>query len=212
MISRRILWGCLGLLALANAAGFLSNQQWIWAGAGAAIILLWALAILRKSAAISSLLFVVSVLFCAVAYLLGGSPFLALAGVGLALAAWDLDRFSQRLEVRLAASRQFTPPPGEGKDPEPATTGTISIRQVEMTHLRRLGMALLGGWLLGATALAVRLHFSFVLMLMLAFLAFITLRLALGSIRGYVSTIPRQGEGYDSRDTSEDAAGDRPRE
>lgn len=212
MISRRILWGCLGLLALASAGGFLANRLWIWAGASAGITLLWALAILRKSAGVSSFFFVVSVLFCAVAYLLGGSSFLALAGVGLALATWDLDRFSQRLEVRLAASRRLIQPPGEGKEPQPASTGTVSVRQVEWTHLQRLGMALLGGWLLGAAALAVRLHFSFVWMLALAFLAFITLRLALGSIRDYVSTIPRQGEGYDSRNTSEDAAGDRPRE
>jgi hypothetical protein len=84
----------------------------------------------------------------------GLSHWLALAAVLLALAAWDMGRFTLRMS----------------RVPDP-----IAAARLERTHLGRLGLALFGGLLLGGLALLVRVQLDFGWALVIAAAAVIAL-------------------------------------
>ena len=80
----------------------------------------------------------------------GLSAWLALVGVLLALAAWDMGRFMRRQALVL---------------------NNVAAARMERTHLVRLGLALGGGLLLGGLTLVVRIQFDFGLALVIGIIA-----------------------------------------
>ncbi len=115
--------------------------------------------------------------FCALAAVgiaVGLAGWIGLAAVLLALAAWDLARFSHRL--RQVSATQLSP---QGLDDGPDTAsppqgppadlplfdGSAAAARMERIHLARLGLALGGGLALGALALVVRIELTFIVAL-----------------------------------------------
>ena len=84
----------------------------------------------------------------------GLSAWLALVGVLLALAAWDMGRFIRRQVLAL---------------------NDEAAARMERTHLIRLGQALVGGLLLGGLALLVRIPLDFGMALLVGIIAVVAL-------------------------------------
>jgi len=84
----------------------------------------------------------------------GLSAWVALVGVLLALAAWDMGRFIRRQALAL---------------------NDAAAARMERTHLIRLGQALGGGLLLGGLALLVRIPLDFGLALVISIIAVVAL-------------------------------------
>jgi len=84
----------------------------------------------------------------------GLSAWLALVGVLLALAAWDMGRFMRR---------------------QTAVLNEAAAARMERTHLIRLGLALGGGLLLGVLTLLVRVQLDFGLALVIGIVAVVAI-------------------------------------
>jgi hypothetical protein len=137
------------LAAATLAVGYATSRLWT----GALLILacgsLWLLAQRRRWRA-GSVVLAVFLVTAALGLLIGVGSGWMLLGVTAALGAWDLDRFSRRLEF----NRQGA---GDG--------------ELERCHLLRLLKVSGLGLLLGAVALALRLRIGFGMILLLGLLA-----------------------------------------
>lgn len=150
--------GSMALATLALAFGCAANGFWI--GAIVAVLLgaLWLAGWPRGWAWANPLALVGNVSTAALGVWLGGAPWALLLGVVATLAAWDLCHFAARLR---------------------RTPQIIGEAALITAHLRRLGVVIAAGLLLGILALTLRLGLSFGWALALLLLAALGLR-ALG--------------------------------
>jgi hypothetical protein len=147
----------LGLLAGVMALGFgLAGHPLIGGGAavlGAAwLVINWRL--VGGSPALDDFGLLIFTGMAAWGLWQGLSAWMALIGMLLALAAWDLGRFIRRQVLAL---------------------NDDAAARMERTHLIRLGQALGGGLLLGGLALLVRIPLDFGLALLVGFIAVVAL-------------------------------------
>ncbi len=159
----------VGILALTStilaastlAVGYATSRLWN----GALLILacggVWLLAQRRRWRA-DSVMLVVFLVTAALGLLIGVGSGWMLLGVTAALGAWDLDRFSRRLEFAQQGA-------GDG--------------ELERRHLLRLLMVSSIGLLLGAVALALSLRIGFGMILLLGLLAIMGLGQLVGFLR-----------------------------
>jgi hypothetical protein len=137
------------LAAATLAAGYATSRLWT----GALLILacgsVWLLA-QRRRWRLASVVLVVFLVTAALGLLVGVGASWMLLGVTAALGAWDLDRFSRRLELAQQGARD-----GE----------------LERRHFLRLLMVSGLGLLLGAIALELDLKVGFGMILLLGLLA-----------------------------------------
>ena len=147
----------LGLLASVMALGFgLASHPLI--GLAAAVLgafwllLSWRLA--GSSPALDDFGLLIFTAIAAWGLWQGLSAWLALVGVLLALAAWDMGRFIRRQALAL---------------------NDAAAARMERTHLIRLGQALGGGLLLGGLSLLVRIPLDFGLALFVGIIAVVAL-------------------------------------
>jgi hypothetical protein len=135
-------------LAIGYAVGGHINWAFVFVGFGA----LWYFAYLRGAQGIETILFFGFALAAAVGFWLQLAPIAMLVALVCALGAWDLDHFFQRLRL---------------------------VQRVEMTsglgrsHLRRLGLIELLGFLAGLAGLTSNLYMPFWAELVLVLLAVI---------------------------------------
>lgn len=159
----------VGVLALTStilatttlAVGYATSRLW----PGALLILacggVWSLAQRRRWRA-GPVVLTVFLVTAALGLLIGVGSGWMLLGVTAALGAWDLDRFSRRLEFAQQGA-------GDG--------------ELERHHLLRLLMVSGLGLLLGAVSLALRLRIGFAMILLLGLLAVIGLVQLVGFLR-----------------------------
>jgi hypothetical protein len=141
------------LVALAAAALALGLAMGgLWASVVAAVIVagLWLAGLWQRWTWTSEAGFAVYIVAAAVGLLAGAEAGWVLPGLGMALAAWDLDGFSRRMD---SADR------------------IVNRADLERRHLVRLLAIELAGMVLAATALVARIQPGFGLLLLLGVLA-----------------------------------------
>ena len=153
-LTRKIELGAIALTTLTLGAAYLWWGQMI----GMLFIILaglgWLFAALRSKPAYASYSFALAMLLSFFAANSWASPILILVSVSSALAAWDLSRFSARLE-------KIQPPE--------------AANRLEKLHLNRLGLSLGIGIAIGLAAILIRFQLGFIFAFILGLLAFIAI-------------------------------------
>jgi hypothetical protein len=161
-MSARLLPATVGLATAALVLGYSHIGAWVWMLPVVALGGLWLLGLWRRWGWVSSVGFVLYVAVAVMGMLLDSGSGWLLLGVGLALAAWDLDSFVRRL-------RQ-----GQWIEDE---------RDLERHHLLRLSAVGGVGLLLATAALGMTLDLGFGAVLLLGLLAVAGLSWVIGSMR-----------------------------
>ena len=155
------LYVAIGLAALAPALGFTASGLFPWTLLPVAIGLAWWLGRSRGWRWIASPAMVCLVILDAFGMLRAVFPAWMLAGAAAALAAWDLDHFSQRLASAARVERE---------------------RQWVSAHLRRLGVVAGLGSLLGLIGLSLQIQLGLGWAIALGLLAVVSLAQAVRSV------------------------------
>jgi hypothetical protein len=161
-MSARLLPATVGLATAALVLGYSRVGAWAWMLPIVALGGLWLLGLWRHWGWVSSVGFVLYAAIAAVGLLLDSGSGWMLLGVGLALAAWDLDSFVRHL-------RQ-----GQWVEDE---------RDLERRHLLRLSAVEGVGLLLATAALGMTLSLGFGAVLLLGLLAVAGLSRVMGFLR-----------------------------
>lgn len=157
----RITWVAIILAGAIPAAGYALNGLWPIALGAAALTGLWLVDYGRRWGKLSALAFPCFVVAAAAGVNLTWGAGWAPAGLVVALAAWDLDRFAGRLRV---------------------VDVTDETADLKRRHLVRLLLVSVLGLVLAWIALGIRIELSFALILLLGFLAVIGLSVAVRSL------------------------------
>jgi hypothetical protein len=150
------------LAAAALAMGY--GLQEVWGGVAVAGVVggFWLFGQWRRWGRVASVALVLMIGTATVGLWLGVGGGWALAGVVAALAAWDLDRFTQRMRMAGRA---------------------VDADVLERRHLRRLSVVSGAGLLLGVVALSVRVRLGFAAAFLLGLLAVLGLSRAVSFLR-----------------------------
>jgi hypothetical protein len=161
-MSERLLPAVAGLATVALVVGCGQAGLWVWLPPAAIGGSLWLFGLWRRWRWASLAGFLVYTIAAALGSLLGAIAGWMLVGVGLALAAWDLDSSVRRMQ-----SMQRV----DAKD------------DLERHHLLRLLAVEAAGLPLAGVALGARLELGFGLVLLLGLLAVLGLSQAIGPLR-----------------------------
>jgi hypothetical protein len=173
-LTDRMLWISLVVAAGALGGGYWLGGLWPWGLALLALGALWRFDQVRGWGRLAAPGLMIFVMAAAVGLLYEVPSGLMLLATVASLAAWDLDRFSQRLKSK------------------PVDAGTAHL---ERLHLKRLLIVCLLGLLLAGSALLIRFRLSFGLAVLIALLVVISLTRVTGSLRKSQEQLTESGPG-----------------
>jgi len=156
---------CIIFAAFGVGIPYALNQQ-LWAALVCVLAtLLWMDAVRQEIEPRANFSFLIMVVLLVLGVLLRYPPLWLLTDFAVLLVAWDLTHFANVL-------RQFSPEPYRMAD----HTALI------FTHVKRLGVMVGSGWVLGVLALNVRFSLGFASALLLGFLVFFSLQAILRNL------------------------------
>ncbi len=156
MITKRVLWGLIGVTAATLAFNDIALQQYPLAVFTGGLGLLWLVLEIRGENPVVAVFFLVFSVLAMASASQGSTPVpLALLGLSMNLAAWDLSRFRARIAGETASETRTA---------------------LEISHLRNLGVTVGAGFFIALLPLYIQVAIPFVLFCGVVLLAMTALR------------------------------------